>query len=97
MKSKHVTEFNLAIGNEPSEDINKLWEQIELQAKLLLEEAKETYEAAKRRDMTEVLDGHLDTRYVDSYLQDLMESVGVAVEQGWDMVVANNKSKYTTS
>lgn len=97
MKSEDVTEFNLVIGNKPKEDINELWEQIELQAKLLLEEAKETYEAAKRRDMTEVLDGHLDTRYVNHYLQDLLEAANVDVRRGWEMVVDNNKAKYTKS
>lgn len=99
MKSS-VDKFNHIVGNSPKGydgTPDEVWEQIELQASLVLEEAKEMYEAAKNRDMVEVLDGHLDVRYTNTYMNTLLEACGVDTAQGKEEVVGNNEMKYTTN
>jgi len=99
--NERVTKFNHIVGKTPlgqiTNDRDVIWQQIEQQAALVLEEAKEQYDAAVTRNMTEVLDGHLDTRFTNEYIENLLKAVGVDVAGGWHSVLSNNESKFTTS
>ena len=99
--NERVTKFNHIVGKTPlgykTNDKEVIWQQIEQQAALVLEEAKEQYEAAVARNMTEVLDGHLDTRFTNEYVENLLKAVGIDVAGGWHSVLSNNESKFTTS
>lgn len=100
--NERITKFNHIAGKAPlgfsreasEEDI---WKQIEDQVERVYEEAKEMRDAVKERNMTEVLDGHLDVWYTNSYIQDLLQAINVDVKGAKVVVVENNDSKYTTS
>lgn len=100
--NERITKFNHITGKAPlgfdrgasKEDI---WKQIEDQVERVYEEAKEMRDAARERNLVEVLDGHLDTWYTNSYIQDLLQAINVDVKGAKVVVVENNDSKYTTS
>lgn len=95
-----VDKFNYIVGNPPKGyegTEEEVWEQLERQARLVLEEAKEMLEAVELRDMVEVLDGHLDVEYTNSYINTLLEACGVDTVTGKDEVISNNEMKYTTN
>lgn len=95
MSNPRVTRFNFVVGNEPQLDC--FFEQVEKQAKYLLSEAQELLDAAQARDIKEVLDGHLDVRYVNEYIEDLLAAQSVKVKQAWAGVCDNNDTKFSTS
>lgn len=101
MKNTRVTKFNEAIDNAPkgtySDDKDVIWKQLQLQAKLIKEEADEMYIAAMHKDIAEVLDGHIDTWVTNTYQQDLLEAIGVDVNKAREIILQNNECKYTTS
>lgn len=95
-----VARFNYIVGNPPKGyegGREEVWEQIEFQAELILEEAKELLEAAKSRNMVEVLDGYLDVWFTNSYIKELLEACGVDTLTGKDEVVSSNEMKFTTN
>ena len=99
--NERVTRFNHVAGNAPlgywEEDKEKVWQQIINQAERVYEEAKELLNAAKAHDGVEVLDGHLDVWYTNSYMCDLLKALRVDVAGAKYAVVENNDSKMTTS
>lgn len=97
MSNSKVVKFNTIIGNSPAslEEKEKFWKQATLQAKLILEEAKEQYDACLQRDLVEVVDGACDVRYLQDYMNTLLDNVGVDLEHAFDMVCYNNDQKYT--
>lgn len=95
MSNTRVTRFNFAVGNEPQ--VDNFFEQVEKQAKYLLSEAQELLDAARERNIVEVLDGHLDVKYVNEYIDDLLQEQGVKVREAWLRVCDNNDTKYSTS
>lgn len=100
MSNWQVDRFNHIVGNYPKGDyegVDSFWKQVELQAKLILEEAKEQYEAAKNRDIVEVLDGFLDVKYLQEYMDTLLKEVGIQTVDGFLAVCDNNDQKFTTS
>lgn len=95
-----VDKFNRVTGNPPvgiDGDVEAFWRQIKSQAEFVLEEAKELLEAIEERDIVECLDGHLDVRYLNEYVETLLEEAGVNTRDGFYRVAANNSSKYTKS
>lgn len=96
MKDSRVERFNVVTGKAPSKNINELYKQIENQCTYLLEEVKETLQAAKENNMIEVVDGVCDIKYVASQLQTLVESIGVDFEGAFSEVCNNNDKKFTT-
>lgn len=90
--------FNRIIGNSPvglKYDADTFWTQTQLQAKLILEEAQEQYDAAMGRDILEVLDGACDVRYLQDFMDALLEEAGIDVACAKDSVCLNNDQKYT--
>lgn len=92
---ERISKFNHIIGNSPSTDVDAFWEQVELQASLVLEEAIEQYEAAKNRDLVELVDGDCDVHYLQTYVDELIENINIPLKVAMDMVVVNNDQKYT--
>lgn len=100
MSVERITKFNVIVGNPPKTIDNtqqEIWDQLELQARLVLEEAKEMYEAVRNKDIVEVLDGSVDVWYLREYMDDILKSLGVDVTKAKYEVCYNNDQKYTTS
>lgn len=100
--NERITKFNHIAGKAPlgfSREASKedIWKQIEDQVERVYEEAKEMRDAVKERNLVEVLDGHLDTWYTNTYIQDLLQATNVDVKGAKVAVMGNNDSKYTTS
>lgn len=98
MSNYRVTKFNVISGNAPHMGTDyEYWEQIKNQAERIYEEAKELLAAAQDERMQDVLDGFLDVRYTNEYMEDLLIAGEVETKKGWDAVCDNNDQKYTTS
>ncbi len=98
MSNYRVTKFNIITGNAPHLGTDyEYWQQIKNQAKRVYEEAKELLEAAEQENMQDVLDGFLDVRYTNEYMEDLLIAGEVETKKAWEAVCTNNDSKYTTS
>lgn len=100
MKNSSITRFNYVAGKAPKGregSVDEVWEQIEQQVERVYEEAKEMLEAAKNRDMVEVLDGSLDVWYTNTYMFDLLEACGIDIKKARNMVLDNNDMKITSN
>ncbi len=98
MSNYRVTKFNIITGNAPHLGTDyEYWQQVRNQAKRVYEEAKELLEAAEQEDMQGVLDGFLDVRYTNEYMEDLLVAGEIETKKAWEAVCTNNDSKYTTS
>lgn len=98
MSINRVTKFNYICGNHPEMGLEcAYWDQIKLQAKLVLEEATEMYNAAMHEDMTEVADGWADVKFLNEYMEDILKAGEVRTDKIFDAVCTNNDSKFTTS
>lgn len=98
MSIKRVTRFNHIVGFQPNMGTEReYWDQIKLQAKLVLEEAQEMYNAALEEDMIEVADGWADVKYLNEYMEDILKAGDVRTDKVFDAVCTNNDSKFTTS
>lgn len=95
--NKRVTRFNHIVDNAPSENLHSILLQIARQCNYLLEEVKETKDAAYNGDWVEVLDGVADVKYVASYLEDLIKASGCDFDKAFDAVCDNNDEKFTSS
>lgn len=97
MKSS-VLRFNHIKGTPPETidgDRNIFWEKIERQAELVYEEAREQLEAARNRDIVEVVDGAADVAYTQAYMDVMLEEVGVNLNKAKYLVCDNNDQKFT--
>lgn len=98
MSIKRVTRFNHIVGFQPNMGTEReYWDQIKLQAKLVLEEAQEMYNAALEENMIEVADGWADVKYLNEYMEDILKAGDVRTDKVFDAVCTNNDSKFTTS
>lgn len=100
MSNERITKFNHIVGASPvGSDASKeeIWKQLELQARLVLEEANEMYDAVKNKDIVEVLDGSIDVWYLREYMDDILKALNIDVAGAKYEVCFNNDQKYTTS
>lgn len=101
MSNYQVTQFNHISGKAPkgfySDSAEDIWEQLQGQAALILEEAKELYEAAMARNIVEYVDRTCDVWYLREYTDDLMLNLNINIKGAKDEVCYNNSQKYTTS
>lgn len=97
MKCSRVNRFNAAVGNAPAETPEEVLVQIQNLCTFLVEEVLETKEAAKRGDWLECTDGGGDVKFVATYLQTLLESVGVKFNKAYKKICDNNDEKFSTS
>lgn len=70
---------------------------VELQSRLLVEEAEETLEGILHGDMRATLDGAVDTFVILSKLFDMLEKAGFDVEGGIQQIIDNNQNKIFNS
>lgn len=98
MSNYRVTRFNHLCGNAPSMGTEyEWWKQVRQQAERIKEEAEELYEAAWREDLGAVLDGYLDVKYTNEYMDDLLTANNVKTQDAFTAVCDNNDSKFTNS
>jgi hypothetical protein len=95
---KRVIDFNTKAGVKDEEPFTmEWWKAIDLQAKLSVEEAEEAYDAAQREDVTEVLDGCIDSLVINFKLAQMLQAAGCDVIGAFDAVCNNNDSKVFSS
>lgn len=91
---KRVVDWNTKAGVKDHEYDTLDWHKaIELQTKLLVEEATETMEAAQYGDEKELLDGTADVFVIFAKLADMLEKAGFDVHGAIDEVMGNNDLK----
>lgn len=79
----------------PGDDMGTL-AKIRRQSAFVVEEAKEIQDGADMCSLREVLDGHLDTRFVNDQIGVYLEALGVDLKGAWEEVCASNNSKFST-
>ena len=96
--SENVRLWNNRMGNGPvmvkvdkKETLKKMFRQISF----VLEEAKEMFDAAEENDIVEILDAHLDLKFVNDQIGVYLEALGVNVKAAWDEVCYSNDTKFT--
>lgn len=95
---KRVVAFNTKAGVKDEEPFTmEWWKAIDLQTKLSVEEATEGYDAAQREDITEVLDGCVDSLVINFKLAQMLEAAGCDVIGAFEAVCDNNDSKVFNS
>lgn len=93
-----IISWNVKAGVKDNEFGTLDWERaVELQSSLLVEEAKETVDAISHGDMTELLDGAVDTFFILAKLFDMLEKAGFGVEGGIQQIIDNNQKKIFNS
>lgn len=98
MSKKECIKFGYAIGNQPAMgDHWEVWKQVKAQSKLILEEVEELEDACSEEDLLEVLDACMDIKYLNTYLEHLLEAYGCKTKLAWETVCSNNAQKITTS
>ena len=95
---KRVIAFNTKAGVKDEEPFTmEWWKAIDLQTKLSVEEAEEAYDAAQREDVTEVLDGCIDSLVINFKLAQMLQAAGCDVIGASEAVCNNNDSKVFSS
>lgn len=91
---KRVIAFNDKAGvkDEPFDTPN-WWKMVELQAKLLVEESEESFDAAKLGDKVELVDGCIDVLFLGFMFANMLEKAGYDVVGAFEAVCSNNDSK----
>jgi len=78
-------------------DTLEWWRSINLQAKLLVEEATEALEASELNDPVELLDGVLDSIIILTKFVDMLEKAGYRVFDAAEAIMQNNDLKIYSS
>jgi hypothetical protein len=95
---KRVIAFNTKAGVKDEEPFTmEWWKVVDLQTKLSVEEATEAYDAAQREDITEVLDGCIDSLVINFKLAQMLQAAGCDVIGAFEAVCNNNDSKVFSS
>ena len=92
-----VKRWNEIMQNSPVEnDDEGTLAKILRQSAFVVEEAKEIQDGAIAGDVQEMLDGHLDTRFVNDQIGVYLESLGIDLVGAWNEVCRSNNSKFST-
>lgn len=92
-----VKRWNEIMQNAPIKgDVEGTIDRIERQSKFLIEEATEVQDGAILRDVQDMLDGFLDTRFVNDQIGVYLESLGIDLDAAWAEVCRSNNSKFST-
>lgn len=92
-----VKRWNEIMQNSPKPDDDEgTLAKILRQSAFVVEEAKEIQDGALTGDVQEMLDGHLDTRFVNDQIGVYLESLGINLEKAWEEVCRSNNSKFST-
>lgn len=98
MYSKEVAVWNTVMDNHPrqTDSDEAILRKVERQSAFVVEEAKEIQDGARKRDVQEILDGYLDTKFTNDQIGVYLEALGVDLEGAWVEVVRSNNSKFST-
>lgn len=95
--TEEVRRWNEVMQNAPiAGDVEGTIAKITRQSAFVVEEAKEIQDGAVANDIIEILDGHLDTRFVNDQIGVYLESLGVNLKGAWKEVCRSNDSKFST-
>lgn len=95
--TQEVRNWNEIMQNAPVDDDDEgTLAKILRQSAFVVEEAKEIQDGAKALDVQEMLDGHLDTRFVNDQIGVYLESLGIDLTKAWEEVCRSNNSKFST-
>lgn len=83
-------------GDGEQSDIENI-AKIRRQAGFVVEEANEILDGADSNDVIEMLDGHLDTRFVNDQVGVYLEALGIDLVGAWGEVCRSNNSKFSTN
>lgn len=92
-----VKRWNEIMHNAPADNDEGTLAKILRQSAFVVEEAKEIQDGAIAGDVQEMLDGHLDTRFVNDQIGVYLESLGINLEKAWKEVCRSNNSKFSTN
>lgn len=93
--TEEVKRWNEVMQNAPGSDDLETIGKILRQSGFLIEEAKEVKDGAELCNVREMLDGHLDTRFVNDQIGVYLEALGVDLEGAWAEVCRSNDSKFS--
>lgn len=91
-----VKRWNEIMQNAPADSDEGTLAKILRQSAFVVEEAKEIQDGANAGDVQEMLDGHLDTRFVNDQIGVYLESLGIDLSKAWEEVCRSNNSKFST-
>lgn len=98
MYAKEVKVWNEVMNNHPlpTDTVEQILAKIKRQSAFVVEEAKEIQDGANKGDIQEILDGYLDTHFVNSQIGVYLEALGVDINGAWEEVCRSNNSKFST-
>lgn len=91
-----VKKWNEIMQNAPADSDEGTLAKILRQSAFVVEEAKEIQDGANAGDVQEMLDGHLDTRFVNDQIGVYLEALGIDLSKAWEEVCRSNNSKFST-
>lgn len=93
-----VKRWNEVMLNAPlaTDSAVDIVDKIRRQSNFVVEEAKEIHTGAYADNIVEILDGHLDTRFVNDQIGVYLEALGVDLQGAWKEVCDSNNSKFST-
>lgn len=94
--TEEVRRWNEVMLNAPGATDQDTIKKIGRQSNFLIEEAKEVRDGFDIGSVQEMLDGHLDTRFVNDQIGVYLESLGINLEAAWKEVCDSNNSKFST-
>lgn len=99
MYAPEVKHWNEVMGNAPlaTDTVKQILAKIKRQSAFVVEEAKEIQDGAKASCIREILDGYLDTHFVNSQIGVYLEALGVDINGAWAEVCASNDTKFSTN
>ncbi|AXF53092.1 MAG: putative pyrophosphohydrolase [Caudoviricetes sp.] len=99
MYAPEVKRWNEVMGNAPltTDTAEQILAKIKRQSAFVVEEAKEIQDGAAVGCIREILDGYLDTHFVNSQIGVYLEALGVDINGAWAEVCASNDTKFSTN
>lgn len=96
--SPEVKRWNEVMANAPlpTDTAEQIIAKIKRQSAFVIEEANEIAEGAAKGDVQEILDGYLDTKFVNDQIGVYLEALGIDLQAAWDEVVRSNNTKFST-
>lgn len=89
-----IVEWNAKCGTKlHTYNTKDWWKAVQLQSALLVEEAKESFDACEVFDPVELLDGAVDTFVILSYLIKQLDQAGFDFGMALEKVMDNNDTK----
>lgn len=97
--TNRVLRFNHIVGNAPVGGASKeaFITQLDRQQNFIQEEVNELSDGIWNSNIVEILDAACNIWYLNQYVFDMLEAIGVDVVRAREIVCENNDQKFTTS